>query len=152
MVSKTLRLGLRLAQPKHFCLFSQLPRKWKYLSRLNIKQRPIFSLASRFFTSKLEKRVKMEKIGEDLQTEKLKSQIDEDLQTEKLKMQTAIRCAKAAILLSSLKNATKALTTDVPQLQVYFLSHTHNDVLMNAIRFMSILLIQNRLRFIFKTR
>ncbi|XP_047976522.1 uncharacterized protein LOC125218793 [Salvia hispanica] len=59
----------------------------------------------------------MEKIGEDLQTEKLKSQIDEDLQTEKLKMQTAIRCAKAAILLSSLKNATKALTTDVPQLQ-----------------------------------
>ncbi|KAL1547003.1 hypothetical protein AAHA92_23529 [Salvia divinorum] len=61
----------------------------------------------------------MEKINEDLQTEKLKSQqIGEDLQTEKkLKSQTAIRCAKAAILLSSLKNATKALSTDGPQLQ-----------------------------------
>ncbi|XP_057794616.1 uncharacterized protein LOC131010923 isoform X2 [Salvia miltiorrhiza] len=43
--------------------------------------------------------------------------ISEDLQSEKLKSQTAIRCAKAAMLLSSLKNATKALTTDVPQLQ-----------------------------------
>ncbi|XP_057794615.1 uncharacterized protein LOC131010923 isoform X1 [Salvia miltiorrhiza] len=53
--------------------------------------------------------------------------ISEDLQSEKLKSQTAIRCAKAAMLLSSLKNATKALTTDVPQLQVYC-THTDNKL------------------------
>ncbi|PIN02076.1 hypothetical protein CDL12_22602 [Handroanthus impetiginosus] len=46
----------------------------------------------------------MEKIGEDLQEKELKSH-------------TAIRCAKAAILLSSLRNATNSFTSDVPQIQ-----------------------------------
>ncbi|KAI3465160.1 hypothetical protein Pfo_021823 [Paulownia fortunei] len=43
--------------------------------------------------------------------------IGEDRQEEELKAQTAIRCAKAAVLLSSLKNVTNTSTINVPQLQ-----------------------------------
>lgn len=56
--------------------------------------------------------------------------IGEDLQSEKIKSRTAIRCAKAAILLSSVKNATKNFTADVPNLQVYFRARAHTTTIL----------------------